>query len=183
MNKKVILLHGSLGCTKDSFWLPYVREELEKLGLPVISETFPQNQIAPMNVWMPFLESLTPDENTILIGHSSGAILAMRYAEKHPLLGSVLVSAYHTDLDDADEKASGYFDTPWDWEAVKKNQQWIVQFASSDDPFIPIDEARFIHEKLGTDYHEYTNEGHFGLPVDKKQFPEIIEAVKKHLHS
>ncbi|MBP9719188.1 MAG: alpha/beta hydrolase [Candidatus Levybacteria bacterium] len=178
---KIILLHGSLGCTSESFWLPSVKKELEKLGLPVIAKTFPENQIAPMNVWMPFLKSLKPDEQTILIGHSSGAILAMRYAETHKLLGSVLVSTYHTDLDDEDEKQSGYFTNPWNWKAIKDNQKWIVQFASTDDPFIPIEEARFIHKKLQTDYHEYTDQGHFGLPIDKKEFPELLTTIKKHL--
>ena len=181
MKPKVIVLHGSLGCTKDSFWLPYVTTHLRNKGFTVISETFPDNQLARIAYWMPFLKSLEPDENTILIGHSSGAILSMRYAQDHKVLGSVLVSAYHTDLGDEDEKKSGYFTTPWEWEKIKNNQKWIIQFASTDDPFIPIDEARFIREKLTTTYFEFTNEGHFGIPIDKKEFPQLIEAIEEKL--
>jgi predicted alpha/beta hydrolase family esterase len=181
MNQKVMLIHGSLGCTKDSFWFPYVREELKNLGLHVIAETFPDNQIAHAAIWLPYIEKLGADENTIIIGHSSGAIAAMRYVQTHKLLGSILVSAYHTDLGDADEKESGYFSTPWDWEAIRQNQKWIAQFASTDDPFIPIEEARHIKEKLHTGYHEYSDQGHFGIPVDKKEFPEIVSVVKTKL--
>lgn len=38
------------------------------------------------------------DENTILVGHSSGAACAMRIIEDHKVKGVALVSAYHTDL-------------------------------------------------------------------------------------
>jgi len=66
----------------------------------------------------------------------------------------VLIAAAYTDLDDETEKISGYFDTPWNWQKIQKNQHWILQFASVDDPYIPIQEARFIHQKLNTDYYE-----------------------------
>lgn len=101
----------------------------------------------------------------------------MRYAENHKILGTVLVAPCYTDLGEESEKVSGYYDLPWNWEDIIKNQKWIIQFASVDDPFIPVAEARFIHEKLGSEYHEL-NQGHF-YPQDT--FPELIEAVKKHI--
>ncbi|MFI5265597.1 MAG: RBBP9/YdeN family alpha/beta hydrolase [Candidatus Levyibacteriota bacterium] len=181
MNTKVILIHGSMGNTQENFWLPYVANELRKLGLTVIAKTFPDNKLARAKYWLPYIDALGADENTILIGHSSGAIAAMRYAENHKILGSVLVSTYCTDLNDAEEKLSGYFNHPWNWEKIKENQKWVVQFASIDDPWIPIEEARLIHEKLGSKYFEYASEGHFGFPKEKKEFPEIVEEVKKAL--
>lgn len=181
MHTKVILIHGNSGCTQQNFWFPYLKRELEKLGLEVIAKDFPDNQIGHENIWIPFIENLGTDANTILIGHSTGAIASMRYAENHKILGSLLVSTYYTDLDDAQEKESGYFGRFWDWEKIKNNQEWVIQFASTDDPWIPIEEARFIHEKLTSEYHEYKNEGHFGIPNDKKEFPEIIETIKKKL--
>ena len=106
----------------------------------------------------------------------------MRYAEKHQLLGSILVSACHTDLGMASERISGYYDEPWRWENMKSNQQWIVQFHSTDDPLIPIEEARYVHEHLKTEYIEDTNQQHYGYPDDKLEFPEIIDIIRKKLH-
>ena len=146
----------------------------------VIAETFPDNDLARQSHWLPFIEKkLQGDSRAVLIGHSSGAIAAMRYAEKHRILGSVLVAGYHTHLGIAKEKESGYFDQPWDWEAIKKNQRWILQFASTDDPWIPIVEPRFIHEKLNTEYFESDCMGHFGGDYHKPSFPELFEALKK----
>ena len=152
------------------------------MGGDVIAETFPDNDLARKEYWLPFIEKkLKSDPNSILIGHSSGAIAAMRYAEKHRLIGTVLVGAYHSDLGFPKEKASGYFDEPWDWKAIKNNQQWVLQFASTDDPWIPIEEPRFIHEQLGSKYFEYDSMGHFGGDYYKPTFPELITALQEQM--
>ncbi len=179
---KVILIHGNGGGSGKDNWFPYVQKELLRLGLVVMAPDFPDAEVAHANVWLPYLEQLGADTQTVLIGHSSGAIAAMRYAETHQIHGSVLVGSYHTDLGDATEKESGYFNDPWDWENIKNHQSWICQFASRDDPYIPIEEARFVHEKLGTEYYEYKSEGHFGSPhEDKTEFPELISILKTKL--
>ncbi len=92
-------------------------------------------------------------QNTVLIGHSSGAVAGLRLLESHPLKGLVLVSACHTDLGMESEAISGYYPRPdgsnqWKWDEIPKNVQWIVQFHSEDDPFIPIEEARFVKDKI-----------------------------------
>lgn len=178
---KVIFLPGNGGCTPKDNWFPYVKNELEALGITVIDKDFPDNDICRAQYWLPFIKELGADEQTILIGHSTGAIASMRFAEENKIFGSVLVAGYHTDLEDEKEKQSGYFDTPWKWEQIKNNQKWIIQFNATDDPWIPITEARFVHEKLNTDYHEFTDKGHFGVDYHKKDFPELIEALKKKL--
>ena len=176
---KAILLPGNGGCTPTDHWFPYLELELPKLGIEVINKQFPDTELARKEYWLPFIKELGADENTILIGHSSGAVASMRYAETNKILGSILVGVSYTDLGDDSEKQSGYYDAPWDWEAIKNNQRWIIQFASKDDPWIPIAEARFIHEKLNTDYNEYENRGHFGQSDAKlTEFPELVEALK-----
>lgn len=182
---KVIFIPGNGGGSTKDNWFPSVQKELEAFGIDVIAEEFPDNDLARASSWLPFLlNDLKADEDTILVGHSSGAIAAMRYAEQFTILGSVLVGAYHTHLGMEKEKLSGYFDTPWKWENIRKNQSWTILFASQDDPWIPIQEARHLHEQLNCEYHEYTNEGHFGGDYEKLTFPElsysIIRNVKKY---
>lgn len=181
MRKKVILIPGNGGGTVNDHWFPYVRNELRRMGVEVISENFPDPMLARAEYWLPHLNSLKADPDTILVGHSSGAVAAMRYAETNRVWGSILVAANYTHMDDYHEKISGYYDRDWDWNSIKNNQQWIAQFSSLDDPYIPIEEPRHISTQLGSDYYEYDNHGHFGEDIFKTEFPEIITIIKNKL--
>lgn len=178
---KAIFIPGNGGGSPKDNWFPYLKKHLEPLNIEVIDVEFPDNFVARESSWVPFLKELKADDQTILIGHSSGAIAAMRYAEKTPILGSALVGAYHTDLGLPIEKESGYFNRPWDWSSIKSNQKWIIQFASTNDPWIPIEEARFVHNKLNTDYYEFLDQGHFGGDYHKLEFPELLSAIQSKL--
>lgn len=181
---KVILVHGNSGGNATSLWLPSVKKELELAGIPTTARTMPGNIIGREKKWLPFLRDvLGADEQSIIVGHSTGAIAAMRYAENYPILGSVLVAAYHSDLNSRIEKMSGYFNRPWEWDKIRANQEWVIQFASTDDPWIPIEEARYIYKQLNTDYHESSDQGHFGGDYYKEEFPELVTAIIQKLNT
>lgn len=175
---KVILIHGNGGCTAGDFWYPRVAQACHALGLTVVNRTFPDNVKARARVWLPYLEELGADEQTILIGHSSGAVAAMRYAETHRLLGSVLVAACHTDLGDPGEAASGYYREPWQWDRIRDNQQWIAAYHSVDDPHIPVAEARFVAAHLQCHYVELHGRSHF---LDPGALPEVMPYLRRQL--
>jgi len=173
---KIVLIHGNGGGISTDHWFPSVKKSLEDIGFNVIARDFPDNQIAHESIWLSFLKNeITTDENTILIGHSSGAVASMRFAENNKILGSILVGCNYTDLGDAIEKESGYYNHPWNWQQIKNNQNWIIQFASTDDPYIPIEEPRFISQQLNSEYHEFKDKGHFCI----SEFPELITEIKK----
>lgn len=172
---KAIIVHGNNGGVSTDFWYPSTKRFLEKLGVMVINQTFPDNQLAHENIWLANLEKLGADANTIIIGHSSGAVAAMRFAQNHKIFGSVLVGVNYTDLGDETEKESGYYNHPWNWEKISANQNWIIQFASHNDPYIPISQPRFIAKKLNSEYYEYKDRGHFQI----NEFPELLEVLKK----
>lgn len=179
---KVIFIPGNGNCTTSDNWFPSVKVELEAKGVEVVAARFPDPELARESYWIPFLmDELGVDAETILIGHSSGAIAAMRLAEKQRILGSVLVGAYYTDLGMETERQSGYFDRPWDWANMKANQQWCILFASQDDPWIPVEEARYIHRQIDCEYHEFTDQGHFGGDYYKEHFPELTAAITDKL--
>lgn len=133
-------------------------------------------------------QNSSENSNVILVGHSSGAQAALRYAELYPTRGIVLVSATYSDLGDAGERASGYYPqgkgedetNQYKFEEMKKNCKQWVQFHSDDDPFIPLYEAERIRDglKLGAtneylfDYKMLPSRSHF-FEFD----PEILEAV------
>ncbi len=177
---KIVIIHGNGGSTNQHNWIPWLKAECEKNKITVIAPTMPDNVEAKASIWLPYMhDKLHCDENTIIVGHSSGAVAAMRYAEQYKLLGSILIGACYTDLGYASERIAGYYDAPWRWKTIKNNQQWIIQFASDDDPYIPIAEPRYIQKQLDTDYYEFTDQGHFM----NKTIPDLLSIILKKLNN
>lgn len=180
--RKIIILpgNGNTNINQDH-WYAWVRDQLRHKGYQVIAENMPDPDLAHKNIWLPHIKNhFAANEQTVIIGHSSGGVATLRYLEENKLLGAIVAGVNHTDLGFPEEKESGYYNTPWNWAAIKKNAHWLVQFASQDDPYIPIREPRLIHEKLDTEYHEYTDQGHFGSEYkEHKTFPEIIEVITR----
>ena len=180
---KIVIIPGNGGShIKTDNWYAWVRDELKGRGYEVIAEDMPDPVAAHANVWLPHIENVQKaDESTIIIGHSSGAVATLRYLENHKLLGAIIIGTNYTDMGEAAEKESGYYDAPWQWDKIKSHADWITQFISTDDPYIPKDETKFIHQKLNTEYHELTGRGHFMIdqnPINNT-FPEIIEIIEQ----
>jgi predicted alpha/beta hydrolase family esterase len=167
---RVVIVPGC-GCSpvRSSNWYAWMQEGLLKTGLfsDVVLRDMPDPQLARESVWIPFIvNDLGVDEDTIIIGHSSGAEAAMRLLENHKLLGCVLVSACHTDLGIESERKSKYYSRPWNWETIRGNTQWILQYHSTDDPFIPREEADHVAENLRSEYKCFEDKSHFFHDTD-----------------
>ena len=162
-------------------WYPWVREKVKALAQveDCILRNMPDPVGARRNIWLPFMESdLQIGEKDIIVGHSSGAVAAIRYAETCKVGGIVLVGAYSSDLGDDLEKASGYFNGQWLFAKTRENCQHIVQFGSTDDPFLPWESQLEIASGLDCDLKKFSDKGHF----QHSSFPEIMPVIKDMLN-
>eukprot|EP00667_Euglena_gracilis_P028191 EG_transcript_35667 len=142
-------------------WYKWAQDQLTAIDglfsevvLPDCDGGMPDPYAAREAVWLPYIRDvLKCDADTVLVGHSSGAVAALRLLESGTrVLGCVLVSACYTDLGDPRETEAGYYNRPWDWEAIRRNTKWMVQFHSDNDPYIPLEsEARVVARGLGLD--------------------------------
>ncbi len=179
MNKfRVIFIHGNDTMRWSYKWTPWLKEQLDAIGLETVFETFPDSIHARKEYWLPFLKDyLKADERTLIIGHSSGATAAMKYAETNKIFGSILISPCYTDLGLEEERISGWYDEPWDWASIKNNQEFIGLFYSKNDEIIPLVEFEHIKAQLNPDQVVvFEEDGHF---LNQTQFPEVVECVKK----
>jgi uncharacterized protein len=161
----VVILPGN-GCSPvlDANWYGEIQQQLidSELFEEVVLRDMPDPFQAREEIWIPFVvNDLKIDTNTIVIGHSSGAVAAMRLLERHRLMGCVLVSACWTDLGDEGERLAGYYGRPWEWDRIKANAAWILQYHSADDPFIPRAEADHVAAQLGSQYTCFRDRSHF----------------------
>ncbi|KAF9576512.1 putative hydrolase rbbp9 [Mortierella alpina] len=184
---RVILIPGNGNDNaENSMWYPSAIDSLTEAKDPATGQllfpgggvlrTFPDPYDAHEENWIQFMEdTIEIGEKDVVIGHSTGAAAIMRYVESREVKGVVLVSAYHSDLGDASERESGYFNRPWDWDAISRNSSWITQFSSPNDPLVPIEEQRQVASKLsGVDYVELPGRGHF---IHDRTFPELVANI------
>lgn len=183
---RVIIVPGN-GCSPvhNANWYSWMENELIQSGRfsEVLLKDMPDPDNARERVWIPFIrDELKADENTILIGHSSGAVAAMRYLETNKLFGCVLVSACYTDLGIESERISGYYSRPWLWDSIKENSKWITQYHSTDDPFIPRAEADHVAANTGSEYTCFTGRSHFFSSRDVRHIlPDILRHIEEEL--
>jgi len=164
VKRRVLIIPGN-GCSpivKCNWysWLSDTLNATDYFECPLLD--FPDPRKARESIWLPFIrDKLQCNSECIVVGHSSGAEAIMRLLETDRVHGAVLVSACHTDLGMESERISGYYSRPWQWKLIANNADWIVQFHSDDDPFIPPSEAQFVAARIGSEYIERKQRGHF----------------------
>lgn len=172
MKPRIIYIHGNQVTHWSLSWASWLKQELEKNGYATFFETFPDSIIARSEYWLPFLKDYAKaSENDVLVGWSTGAVAALRYAQSNKILGSILISPSYTDLGDEMEKQSGYFTTPWDWQSIKQNQRQTALFYGDDDPYIPQKEFQFIAQQLESKTVKIAGGKHF---IERQTFPELL---------
>ena len=183
---RAIIIPGN-GCSPvlHANWYSALANEIR--NIPLFSECIlrdmPDPDEAYERTWLPFIrDELGADERTVLIGHSSGAQAAMRLLETTKLKGVVLVSACVTDGGLESERISGYYNRPWQWDAIKSNTEWILQYHSSDDPFIGRHEADQVAQHLCTEYTCFDDRSHFFDPASVRHVvPDILRKLNAPL--
>ena len=173
---KIVLIPG-MGCSpvSQSNWYSWFANEMNKRpSVKCVLCDFPDPNKCRESIWAPFIkDEIGLDEDTIVVGHSSGAACAIRLLESPDvpkLRGVILVAAAYTDLGEESERRSEYFSRPWNWEEMKLGAEKIVCFHGVDDHLIPVEEARHIAGKLKCDSFEYVEmagKSHFFYPWDE----------------
>ena len=184
--QRVVIVPGN-GCApiEDANWYCHLRDSLNALptsssdpspAYTAVARTMPDPDEAFERSWLPFLrEQLGVDEDTVVVGHSSGAEAAMRLCEETRVKGVVLVSACHSDLGLASEAISGYYSRPWQWQRISQHAQWIVQLHATNDKLVPVAEGREVARQLGSEYIELSKGGHFL----KGSMPEVVAILER----
>ena len=72
--KNANLFHGT-GCNSNSYWFPYVKQELEKRGYTVWVPNLPDADFPDIKKWLPVAQKGEYTSETVIIGHSAGGPL------------------------------------------------------------------------------------------------------------
>lgn len=182
--KQALILHGTDASPANN-WFTWLKEQLEQNGYRVWLPQLPESATPNTKRYNEFLLSnpdFTFDNETILIGHSSGAVEILNLLQHLPdgvhIEAAYLVSAFKDDL--GWESLTGLFEEPFDFEKIKTKANKFVFLHSDNDPYVPIEHARYLSEQVGGELVIKTGQGHFNTEIDKKysSFPLLFDIIR-----
>lgn len=182
--KTAIILHGTLGSPQGN-WFQWLKDQLETKGLQVWLPQLPHTEQPSLKEWANFVQKECPfviNEETLIVGHSSGAILALVLAQRSPeSIGRIVcVSVFH-DNSLQWEPNNKLFDVAFDWEAIRTNAKSLLFIHSDNDPYVPLEQALFVADNCQEKLITIPGQGHFNLEQSEEyeQFPRLLEMIGK----
>lgn len=187
--KRVFIIHGWGGSPEEA-WMPWLRQELKKLGVEVYNPAMPDTDNPKIETWVPFLAEQvgTSDQDTYLVGHSIGCQTIMRYLQSIDVSvgGVVFVAGWFTLMNSTPDELP--IREPWistliDYEKVKKNTSGnIISIFSNDDDVVPLENVKFFEERLSAKTYLETGKGHFSGSDGITELPIVLEELKKMMN-
>ena len=182
--RNIVILHGTLGSPEGS-WFRWLEAELQQRGCTVWLPQLPHPEQPSLAASAEFVRAHCPfplNEETLLIGHSSGAILALILAQQNKtrLGGVVAVSVFH-DNSLQWEPNNHLFDVPFDWEAIRAHMAKHLFIHSDNDPYVPLEQAEFVAKNCHVQLQVIPGQGHFNLEASPKYraFPKLLALLQQ----
>ncbi|MFA5357719.1 MAG: class I tRNA ligase family protein [archaeon] len=161
-NTNFVLLYGFEG-SPDTDFHPWLKKELESRGYRVSVPKMPNtNDPNPIEQADYVLKNCKFDENTVLLGHSLGSVVALKVVEKlnKPIKKLILAAAFAQPGFKGNFKGpfEKKFDWKFDFEKIKKNTKEIFILRHSNDPIVPSERSDYLKEKLGGTIIDFESE-------------------------
>ncbi len=178
------IIHGSMGSPLGN-WFPWLKTGLERLGFEVVAPQFPGPPNQTFEDWLPLLQPhlKKADEKSIFIAHSLGPAFVLQLLEKTPAKASAcyFVAGFTEKLgimvfDSANASLIG---KPLDWKSIRKKCPKFVCFASSNDPYVPMEKTKSLNDNLQGEFVLVQNAGHFMKSDGFERFPVLLERIKR----
>ncbi len=187
--KNVIILHGIAGSPILN-WYQFVAKEAREKGYTTYIPQLPSSDKPDLELTYKFItEKFLFDKETLLIGHSSGASLALGILQKLPdaivIKMTILVSGFidpnltpklHTYIPRSDY--DNLFPKAWDWEKIRRTSGDFIIFYSPSDPFVQPRHFETMREKLHGKLIFIPDALHFSVTSGGERFREFPELVE-----
>lgn len=182
-----VILHGYTG-RNDKNFIPWLKHELEQRGAKVQAPQLP-NTDNPTEVEQVqyVLDNVVFDENTVLIGHSLGGLVAMRVLEQLPhkihhlmLVAPAVLRQFYQGSDDIDTKTGerkrfiDHFSYDFDFSKISSQAVHKTILQDNNDSKSRKPSMQYIADNIGaTLYKTVANKRHFVA----EQEPFILETL------
>lgn len=184
--KNAVILHGT-DATPQDHWFNWLKQELEARNYRVWLPQLPDADRPNMQKYTQFLKGndFKFNEETILIGHSSGAVAILGLLQSLPV-GSKIKAAFFVGAFENDLGWNGLkelFIRPLDFKNIKQKADKFIFIHSDNDPYCPLEQAQHLSEKLGGELFIQKGQGHFNTDSNPKfsKFPYLIQLINEKI--
>jgi predicted alpha/beta hydrolase family esterase len=176
MAKKALILHCWYGHPEDN-WYPWLQSELKKKGyevwvpkLPTLDTDSPDMEAMIKLI----LDTGFVDTETIIIGHSLGAVLTLRLAERIKFKMGVLVAGW--DYNDLSKEHQSFWPNMLDHQLIVSNVSRWYAVISENDPYMTSFQTQEMMKRLSGEWTMVGKKGHFLAKDDKVvEIPELLK--------
>lgn len=188
--KNALILHGTYGSSQSN-WLPWLRSELEKLEWKTWVPDLPRADKPSTKRYNKFLLKNNQwdfNNDSIIVGHSSGAVAILGLLQALPedvLVDScyLIGSFSHVLTEDPDwEMLKGMFEEPFDFRYIKMRAKKFIFIHSNDDPYCPLEQAKYLANKLDGELIVKKGQKHFNISTygeKYRKFPFLLETIER----
>jgi predicted alpha/beta hydrolase family esterase len=186
--KRAIILHG-WGGTPEKGFKPWLKRALEQHGYQLYVPALPNTDRPILEEWLATLNHIVgvPDQDTVLIGHSLGGLLVLKYLESLPKgkrIGKAILVAPVVDaiIDMNDEEQS--IANPWlekqlDGQKILTSVGSLSAFFSDDDPAIPLSSESVLRNWGGVHTIVEHQMGHYNEETNITEVPTVLAEILK----
>lgn len=182
--KNALILHGTSD-NPNKNWFPWLKNELEAVNYQVYAPQLPDCDKPNIQKYNDFLlanSAIKFNDDTILIGHSSGAVAIFGLLEALPEDVTVntcyLVGSFKDNLNmNALEEL---FLKPFDFEKIKTKAKSFIFIHSDNDPYCPLAHAQYLREKVDGTLILLRGQAHFSISTageTYKKFPFLLDLI------
>jgi len=181
----IFIIHGTCGKPNEN-WFPWLKSKLEKLGHNVFAPQFPTPENHSRENWLKTFEEYQQhvDKDSIFIGHSAGPAFIISLLEEinKPIKAAFLVAPFIRKLgiEKYDDLNISFF-KEYNWDKIKQNCKKFFVYSSDNDPYVPIDIVQEVASGLDVNVITIKGAGHFNESAGYKEFPQLLENVKKFI--
>lgn len=188
--KNVLILHGLNG-DPNANWYPYLATQLRKHGYQASGPRLHKPLKPDIDkVFQALSKERVFNSETIIVGHSSGAVLACGILQNLPpdlkvnkvfLVGGFIDRDLTRELYRQVPRAAfdNLFPKTWNWGKIKHQAKRFVVIQSDNDPFVPLKQGKILAKKLNAEEMLLKGQGHFSISTSPqyREFPTLLEKI------
>jgi predicted alpha/beta hydrolase family esterase len=175
--KNVLIIPGWYQKTTDN-WYGLLKNELETKGIKTdIADLLTMNTDLPdMEKELNYIfKTYNIFKDTVIVGHSLGAVLALRIVERKNCDKLFLVAGW--DFNDLTEEHRLFWQTTINHEQIKSHVKEIYCISSDNDPYFTAFTAKEMCKRLNGKFILKKGVGHFLTKDGINKVPEIVANI------